>query len=41
VLREGEDRLEGERIAFDFGTQKVDATGRTRLMVQSLRREPK
>jgi len=39
VLRDGEDHLEGERIAFDFGTQKVDAVGRTRLFVQSLRRE--
>ena len=40
VLQEREDRLEGERIAFDFGAQKVDVTGRTRLSVQSLRREP-
>jgi len=39
VLRDGEDHLEGERIAFDFGAQKVDAVGRTRLFVQSLRRE--
>jgi lipopolysaccharide transport protein LptA len=39
VLRDGDDRLEGERIAFDFGAQKVDAVGRTRLSVQSLRRE--
>jgi lipopolysaccharide transport protein LptA len=39
VLREGDDHLEGERIAFDFGAQKVDAIGRTRLFVQSLRRE--
>src|SRR5206468_5819554 len=29
VLKEGEDRLEGERIAFDFGAQKVDVSGRT------------
>src|SRR5262249_4335034 len=28
VLREREDRLEGERIAFDFGAQKVDVSGR-------------
>jgi lipopolysaccharide transport protein LptA len=39
VLRDGDDHLEGERIAFDFGAQKVDAIGRTRLFVQSLRRE--
>ena len=39
VLRDGDDHLEGERIAFDFGAQKVDAVGRTRLFVQSLRRE--
>jgi lipopolysaccharide export system protein LptA len=39
VLQEREDRLEGERIAFDFGAQKVDVSGRTRLSVQSLRRE--
>jgi lipopolysaccharide transport protein LptA len=39
VLQERADRLEGERIAFDFGTQKVDVTGRTRLSVQSLRSE--
>jgi lipopolysaccharide transport protein LptA len=41
VLRDGEDHLEGERIAFDFGAQKVEAIGRTHLFVQSLRREPK
>ena len=39
VLRDGDDHLEGERIAFDFGAQKVDAVGRTKLFVQSLRRE--
>jgi lipopolysaccharide transport protein LptA len=39
VLRDGDDHLEGERIAFDFGAQKVDANGHTRLFVQSLRRE--
>ena len=39
VLQEGDDHLEGERIAFDFGSQKVDVEGRTRLSVQSLRRE--
>jgi lipopolysaccharide transport protein LptA len=39
VLRDGDDHLEGERIAFDFGAQKVDANGRTRLFVQSLRRD--
>jgi lipopolysaccharide export system protein LptA len=39
VLRDGDDHLEGERIAFDFGAQMVDASGRTRLFVQSLRRE--
>jgi lipopolysaccharide transport protein LptA len=39
VLQERADRLEGERIAFDFGAQKVDVSGRTRLSVQSLRRE--
>ena len=39
VLRDGDDHLEGERIAFDFGAQKVDAVGRTRLFVQSLRRD--
>ncbi len=39
VLRDRDDRLEGERIAFDFGAQKVDAVGRTRLSVQSLRRD--
>jgi len=38
VLRDGDDHLEGERIAFDFGEQKVDASGRTRLSVRSLRR---
>jgi lipopolysaccharide transport protein LptA len=40
VLQERDDRLEGDRIAFDFGAQKVDVSGRTRLSVQSLRREP-
>jgi lipopolysaccharide transport protein LptA len=39
VLRERDDRLEGERIAFDFGTQKVDVSGRTHLSAQSLRRD--
>jgi lipopolysaccharide transport protein LptA len=39
VLQERDDRLEGERIAFDFGRQTVDVSGRTRLSVQSLRRE--
>jgi len=39
VLRDGGYHLEGERIAFDFGAQKVDAIGRTRLFVQSLRRD--
>jgi lipopolysaccharide export system protein LptA len=39
VLRERDDQLEGERIAFDFGAQKVDVSGRTRLSVQSLRRD--
>jgi lipopolysaccharide transport protein LptA len=39
VLRDGDDHLEGERIAFDFVGQKVDAVGRTRLFVQSLRRD--
>ncbi len=39
VLRDRADTLEGERIAFDFGAQQVDASGRTRLSVQSLRRE--
>jgi lipopolysaccharide export system protein LptA len=39
VLQERQDRLEGERIAFDFGAQKVDISGRTRLSVKSLRRE--
>ena len=39
VLQERDDRLEGERIAFDFGGQKVDVSGRTRLSVQSLRRD--
>jgi lipopolysaccharide transport protein LptA len=38
-LRERDDRLEGERIAFDFAEQKVDVTGRTKLSMQSLRRE--
>ena len=37
VLRDGDDRLEGERIAFDFGANKVDASGRTRLSVTSLK----
>jgi lipopolysaccharide transport protein LptA len=40
VLREGEDRLEGERIAFDFGAHEVDATGHTRLSVRPLRPAP-
>src|SRR5262249_9553195 len=39
VLRERDDRLEGERIAFDFGAQKVDVSGRTHLSVQSLSRD--
>ena len=39
VLKDGDDHLEGERIAFDFGAQKVDASGRTRLFVQSLHRD--
>ena len=39
VLQEREDRLEGERIAFDFDAQKVDVSGRTRLSVHSLRRK--
>jgi lipopolysaccharide transport protein LptA len=34
VLRDGGDRLEGDRIAFDFRSRQVDATGRTRLFVQ-------
>jgi lipopolysaccharide export system protein LptA len=37
-LREHDDRLEGERIAFDFAAQKVDVIGRTKLSVQALRR---
>ena len=39
VLRDGDDHLEGDQIAFDFGEQKVDAVGRTRLFVQSLKRD--
>jgi lipopolysaccharide transport protein LptA len=35
VLREGGDRLEGDRIAFDFRARKVDAVGRTRLTVSA------
>ncbi len=35
VLREGADRLEGDRIAFDFRARKVDAVGRTRLTVSA------
>jgi len=34
VLRDAGDRLEGDRIAFDFETRQVDATGSTRLTVQ-------
>jgi lipopolysaccharide export system protein LptA len=39
VLRDGQDRLEGERIALDFGTRQVDASGGARLSVRSLRRD--
>lgn len=33
-LRDGSDRLSGERIAFDFGAQRVRVEGATRLVVQ-------
>jgi len=36
-LRDHEDRLAGDRIAFDFASRQVDAVGRTRLSVQSTR----
>jgi lipopolysaccharide transport protein LptA len=39
VLRDGEDRLEGGRIAFDYDAHKVDASGGARLSVRSLRRD--
>jgi lipopolysaccharide export system protein LptA len=39
VLRDREDRLSGDRIAFDFETRQVDASGNTRLSVQSTQRE--
>lgn len=32
-LRDGADRLESDRIAFDFGARQVDATGNARLWV--------
>jgi lipopolysaccharide transport protein LptA len=37
VLRDHEDHLAGDRIAFDFESRQVDAVGRTRLRVQSTR----
>jgi len=33
VLRDGQDRLEGDRIALDLGARTVDAIGRARLTV--------